>query len=95
MKRKLIVGGVSLCLLAAVAGAFLLMTEKGLRILVAAYLPDFVEVGAVHGRAIGPVRATDIVLKKPGLLLRAEHVELDWNLIGGLVGPFQLESIEV
>jgi len=95
VKRKLIIVVVSVFLFAAVAGALFLTTEKGLRILVAAYLPDFIEVGAVHGRAIGPVRATDIVLKQPGLSLRAKQVELDWDLIACLVGPFQLVSIEI
>ena len=95
MKRKLIVGAVLVSLLVAAAGACLLMTEKGLRFLMAVYLPDFVEVSAVHGRAIGPIRAMDIVLTQPGLSLRARQVELDWDLIAGLVGPFQLVSIEV
>jgi len=95
VKRKLIVGAVLVSLVVAAAGAFFLMTEKGLRALVAAYLPDFVEVGAVNGRAIGPIRATDIVLTQPGLSLRAKQVELDWDLIACLVGPFQLVSIEV
>ena len=95
MKRKLIVGAVLVSLLVAAVGAFFLMTEKGLRTLVAAYLPDFVEIGAVHGRAIGPIRATDMVLTQPGLSLRAKHVELDWDLIACLVGPFQLVSIEI
>jgi len=88
VKRKLIVGAVWVSLVAAAAGAFFLMTEKGLRTLVAAYLPEFVEVGAVHGRAIGPIRATDIVLTQPGLSLRAKQVELDWDLIACLVGRY-------
>jgi translocation and assembly module TamB len=95
VKRKLIVVAVVVCLLAALGGAFFLMTDQGLRILVGAYLPDFIEVGAVQGRAIGPVRATDIVLKRPGLSVRAEQVEFDWNLIRGLAGNFQVESLEI
>jgi translocation and assembly module TamB len=95
VKRKLIVVAVVVCLLAVLGGAFFLMTEKGLRILVAAYLPEFIEVGAVHGRAVGPVRLTDIVVKQPGMSLRAGQVDFDWSLILGLAGRFQVESVEI
>src|SRR5690606_35549605 len=85
-----------LLLVTALAVAWLLGTESGLRFAfarAAGYLPEGVELGAVEGTASGPLVVRDVRVEMPGLFLALDRLELEWRLSGLLGREIRVERL--
>lgn len=98
MRRLVITLGSVLLLVAVLAGAsaWLVLTEPGLRITFSWLLGGTVTAKTVSGRAIGPIRLTDVVIDLGAAVVRADRVELDWNPRAWLSsGRIEIRPLEI
>lgn len=101
MKRLAIgTGAVAAVVLAAAAvfTAWLVATEPGARLawrIAARFAPAELEVGAVEGRLIGPLRLHGVKLTLPDLLIEAGAVELEWRPAALARGLLDVERLLV
>ena len=91
--RRLLLIGLSFGFLVGACLSYLLLTQSGLRLVYPAFLPDSVELGAVYGRVLGPVRVEELRFDQPGYVVRAEQIDLDWNLLSALRGNVVIEIL--
>lgn len=85
MKRVLAVVISTVLLLTVLSlgmAAWIVGTETGLAFAwnkAHGWLPDFLRIGAVEGRLIGPLEVRDIELRTASFTLRIEQAQLDWQ----------------
>jgi translocation and assembly module TamB len=98
MRRLLVTLGAVLLMAAVLAGsvAWLTLTEPGLRLALAWLFGGTVTAKTVSGRAIGPLRLTDVVIDLGAAVVRADRVELDWDPRAWLdTGRIEIRPLEI
>jgi translocation and assembly module TamB len=98
MRRLVITLGAVFLLVAVLAGsaAWLTLTEPGLQVALAWLFGGTVTAKTVSGRAIGPIRLTDVVIDLGAAVVRADRVELDWDPRAWLnTGHIRIRPLEI